>query len=90
MKYPRFYSFMRKVKSETPSSSGIYLPQEPNLTYGEPMWPIANIQIVNALLYPRTVMAYDPNYYYTKDQEANTYIIQFDPALDQSESLIKL
>lgn len=90
MKYPRFFPFMRMISANTPQDSTIYLPRDPGIAYGEPMWPIANFQVVSALLYPRTIIAFSPDLIPQKDPSAKTFIIKFDPAHNPSEELIKL
>jgi len=90
MKYPRFFPFMRMVSANTPEDSIVYLPSDPKIPYGEPMWPISNFQVVSSLLYPRTVIAFVPGIIPLKGPRGKTFIIKFDPSLGQLEELIEL
>lgn len=81
---------MQQISLTTPANSIIYLPKDPGLPYGEPMWPIANFQVVSALLYPRTIIAFSPDLVPQQDSTLKTYLIKFDPTSNQTEKLIEL
>lgn len=83
LQYPRFYPFMQWIKENTPEHSTIYLPPDPGITYGEPMWPIAHIQVVSALLYPRQVVGHTQGVIPHKYSNSPTYVIKFNGYPDQ-------
>ena len=55
MKYPVYFDFILKVKSITPNDSTIYVPSI-EIPYVDKMWPIVNIPISSAFLFPRKIV----------------------------------
>jgi hypothetical protein len=70
-KYPKYWNLISTIKNLTDENSIIYLPQA-SINYGEDLWPILNIPMTSALLYPRKVLIVDVP---KKDPKFETYIV---------------
>jgi hypothetical protein len=72
MKYPVYFDYITQVKTLTSDDSTIYIPSI-QIPYEDDMWPIANLPITSALLFPRKVI-------YLNDQKLpdlknNSYVV---------------
>ena len=72
IKYPVYFDFITKVKTLTSNDSTIYIPLV-QIPYEDGIWPIANLQITSAALFPRKVIIL--NNHKLPDFEKNSYVI---------------
>ena len=72
MRYPIYFDYISQVKALTPDDGTIYL-SPIQIIYGERMWPIANLQITSALLFPRKVIFFNDKS--LTDSDYSTYVV---------------
>ena len=68
MLYPEYYPLIERIRHETSVDSKIYVPSV-DIPYGQPLWPLGNVQLTRALIYPRQVALYT-------GVETDGYIVQ--------------
>lgn len=72
LKYPVYFKYIAAVKSITSENSTIYV-NPIGIPYGQIMWPIGQLKLTSALLFPRKVVFYSENR--VQDEAGETYLL---------------